>query len=864
MYDRELLYADVDAIVPQLEMELEPRISAPPPALPMPPTPRSLDVLVAWARDAQVASEARHASAVELHTCIERIHASTCVGLANLQSHTDGIKSAVNKLEEIASRELASMEDLLKRHELDLYVLSRIVIHPKLLGKAPEESETRQRTLGDYVSATKMRMVADVCGKELEQLQERYAATLQTEFHLSVDLADLVSEVEQTHLGPSTETLAQIQGAYPRLLDAVHKIEAQCLPDDNGWPVADKLSADDVAQLNTMAKGVSDDEATIVQSLDCLTSDRNELVHRHLNLVQDISSLQSDYAELGAALAEIDAAFSSPKLDGFKHLTRLKKMLWAYGASLIDGVRRSEFTRLFMDKAQRLAELMAQFSEAELVRRKEHAVHVMAQLPWEVVIDTHPPALDISTKRRETRSTHTFDREDITNFFQQLDALDAEISDADPSRSWSPVSEVRYELQQLADRLDHAQDTFTTIARRELQLDDDDVTEDGSEKSGAPPSPHRSQRDDEALRRQLVLAHERTQRLEAELARRTAEWSDERQALQLAADTAQSRLEASVRSDLAQSINDPVAAQLARLGERMRTLQVNGDAKDVERLRTDLANAQAQLGQRSNLWQDVRPLVARTKALQAYTRAPDALNLADLPQEVDDAELGEAETLAALRTLDAPQFYTEMYSRLEWLVAYARRWQKSSRSTQEKYNVLAAAAREKLSVAHFAPGCLALFLPTRSSSTHWAAFNVGDPNYYVRPTDSLAQYMAKHEWLVARITSVETCIAQPGNECVSAGTTYYLLDIEGYEDPAALLRSPGPVRRVSDPFHGAARTSRSSSLGGSAAPWQPRADAPQLALTVDGSAQKLATPRVPSTATQALTRIQRASSSVAP
>ncbi|CAD6897956.1 unnamed protein product [Tilletia controversa] len=73
------------------------------------------------------------------------------------------------------------------------------------------------------------------------------------------------------------------------------------------------------------------------------------------------------------------------RADGFRHLARLHHMLLAYGATLIELVRRASFNRLFLKSAQSVAELMALCSEREVERRKEwRSSGVGTILPWEV------------------------------------------------------------------------------------------------------------------------------------------------------------------------------------------------------------------------------------------------------------------------------------------------------------------------------------------------------------------------------------------------------------------------------------------------------------------------------------------------
>lgn len=811
-------------------------------------------MLDAWIQEVQKLIELQRHTAHEQHACIGRIQVSTHVALANLQAHTETIKQAVKTLEGIASREFGSMESLLKRYERDLMVLSRIPVEPRLLVKTTAMQSQQPRTLGDYVNAEETRDIAQRCGVEFSRLRERHADSLQIEFQLAVDLADLTTEVNHTHYAPSTETLAQIQYACASCLEHLREIEEQCrLEHDRKGPVVKNCTAEHIRALNEKAERVHTLQRQISQCLACLVSDRNELVYRHLNLVQDISSLQSDYADFGAMLTDIDAELTSPKLDGFKHLNRIKKMVWAYGASLIEAVRRSEFTPLFMKKAQHVAELMAQFTESERTAREEHAVQVASQLPWEPAIGTQPPSLDVSIRRRDSEDTSSLSREDLRVFFQQLDALEAELLKIDPQKSCNPVNEIRSELQGLVAHLDRAEDTFTSIAQREFQLRDDD-SDDGSEDQAR--SVSGSERIEDALRHQLALAQQRSERLEEELKRRTAEWSEERQALQRAASLAQSQLEANVNEQHAARSKAP--EQLAQISERLNKLSMD-DTNTVQQACDDLSRIQKRLQSEDQDWASIPPLLARVKALQTYACAADALN----PPKPFLEEMSSPEARAALRTLDPEQFYSDVHDRLEYLASVVRRLQKC-RNRSEKNNaaVTAAAAATtsgvQLSVADFVPGSLALFTP---SNGVWAAFQFGEPRFYLHITDRLAQTIKEREWLVARIVRIEAREAHHEDSIpLAPGTAYSLVDVEGWDDPQMLLKTTHVPDRASLGVDGSEPSPSRKSSGGShgsgvAAPWQPRANAPQRSLTVDGNARTMSTPRAPAAATDVLTRL---------
>lgn len=96
------------------------------------------------------------------------------IASSNLDINLLTISDTYESFAESAQTELRAQDDLLRNIDLDLEVISRVKIHPEFLSPAARRSQEngeRSRTLGDYVSNSKMKQVADNCatshGKEL-------------------------------------------------------------------------------------------------------------------------------------------------------------------------------------------------------------------------------------------------------------------------------------------------------------------------------------------------------------------------------------------------------------------------------------------------------------------------------------------------------------------------------------------------------------------------------------------------------------------------------------------------------------------------------------------------------------------------
>lgn len=74
---------------------------------------------------------------------------------------------------------------------------------------------------------------------------------------------------------------------------------------------------------------------------------KNRSIEHTISLLRQISSLQSDLSEIPSDLTSLEAELRNKA--GFSHLQRLHHMLYMYGATLVEVVRRKEFGECFDD-----------------------------------------------------------------------------------------------------------------------------------------------------------------------------------------------------------------------------------------------------------------------------------------------------------------------------------------------------------------------------------------------------------------------------------------------------------------------------------------------------------------------------------
>lgn len=609
VYNREFLYTDPTELAAELAEHtvLEPVPPMLDVELTFPPTPKSLEALVSWSAEIATLVATYEQSCHDLLERITLIARSLQVALANLRDHADNIEKGANALiDDVAQKELKRMHSLLQGYERDLCILAMVSIHPRLQstsaqmanaaatssttsaqnGNGPANGQSgltkpKHRTLGDYISKSKMSAVADACHRVYTELRERIER-IQTELSLvRNDTQGLSEEVQSTTPEVADETYQRAVEAQLRTQQLYAFICSTCSPDPQGWPVADKIDQETFDEIVRSSNELLLLDEVVREAVQRLTQDRNDILERSLHLLIDISAIQSEFTETGSLLAAVDADLHSNKLDGFKHLHRLKNMLWAYGATVVEVVRRREFAKHFLGKSQSLAELMAKVSASEWKRRQFYRSDVSSLLPWEVKgMDDKPPSLEITTPRVSSEGMADLGLADLQALYELLDHIDYQLREDSIDGVDSPIPEVKAALQALAAALQDLDDEFIHLVNHQLlnrQEQEDEASDDQGDESGSDTSIRARQR----LRRR--------QRLSAPLAAANAQELTQLRSELAAAKAAQEQAEHGLKAE--------TETRLVRLKTEIETLrrQVQTGKADVAKLEAEKREAEARI-----------------------------------------------------------------------------------------------------------------------------------------------------------------------------------------------------------------------------------------------------------------------------
>ncbi|PWN30187.1 hypothetical protein BDZ90DRAFT_229208 [Jaminaea rosea] len=672
VFSRDFLYADVDSIAQELAES--PNLARPVEAIDIvrPPTPRSLEALVAWTHQVLEAIHSHASTSRSHHEALCTIQRSTSVALLNLISHSGTVQTNGLSMKERNNAELSRMARLLEGYQRDFEILGLVQVHPRLAtsgnsggssnsgsrdSSTPNPASTNgsmpsssKRTLADYVSRVKMGAVADACFKVHSELRARLDELQGNADQLDADTLDVRHDIEGFSIAPSTETSDEAIHTQERAEDLAAFLVDTCAPDDNGWPVADKLQGDALGQVESAVEQLKALDQASREQVRRLTADKNDVIARSLAHLGDISSLQSDYADLAASMAAFQGELTSNRVDGFRHLQRLSNMLWAYGATVVETVRRREFSRHFLTKSQALAELMAKVSARERKRRGKYRTDVAGQLPWEVKgMDEAPPSLEISTTK-STGLTPELERADIDSLVQLIEEIETTLAKADQisgtSSEAAHLTQVKEALRQLVRRLDMMDEEFAVLVEDDLlgervEDDDEDAGSGHSDTSLAMTKRRARERtgtleyerkEKERLQREVQeLIHQMNQREKADLDRHQVELStlrtescsarNESRRLREQLDkerheaaTARAELEA-LRSDIEtererrinmsdELINLRKEAQAARKDSEQLRREALEESERAADLETQLHDAQAELEEARSARQD--------------------------------------------------------------------------------------------------------------------------------------------------------------------------------------------------------------------------------------------------------------------
>ncbi|KAI6044039.1 putative peripheral membrane protein [Pisolithus marmoratus] len=442
-------YLDIDLqdvlrelrVEPPLLLAIEEILSATPPYKPS-------QLATSYLRSAQVFLEHVNRMLATLH----KQHQATKIAFGSLELNVLSITNAFDGIAAATGKDLERQAASLASVDADLELIGQVEVHIEFMSPAVRkaiENGERRRTLGDYVSNIKMKQVAETCTRTHDDLRSQFSEAEK----LVMKLKDGTDSVRATVM--NVKIIEEAELSARRFYDAYGKVVE----------IAGVLESP-ASDGDTLLQEIKQLDIILRRQVEIITQFKNDYTEQCMTALQCISTLNVDLVQLPTTLSHLQAKFRAK--NSFSHIHRLHNMLYAYGATVIEIVRRKEFSRFFYQRAQSILEVMAKLSASERKRRQIYRGEVYGQLPFDTKGMEDPvPTIDFSPTGGKDQP-YSLEREDVDAFFNLLQNME-EFARSSPSPALlASVQEARLTLEKHVQKMDNLEPGFDRIAERSL------------------------------------------------------------------------------------------------------------------------------------------------------------------------------------------------------------------------------------------------------------------------------------------------------------------------------------------------------------------------------------------------------------
>ncbi|CAG8444414.1 17447_t:CDS:10 [Acaulospora morrowiae] len=357
------------------------------------------------------------------------------VALLNLNKHCCSVVEHYDSFHNYAEKEISRYENIIKSFPANMETLRRIKIHPEIQLSASSVINNKEpHSLADFVSQDKLVALAN---KGVEAFGQ-----------LSKEVTELNNEIRSIQQGTDVLRKKTYDSDFPKMEKALNHNKAYC---DVIKKTAEKLEKGVTRvqeQVAKLLKSKVDVEKNIeaignlanyqlkeyfpeIKKLDdyireqviffmkCKKATTSTLISN----LQQISCLESNIASIPSKLSRLESEVRT-KTQDYKLLAHVHQMPSAYAMTLIEIVRRKEYTKLLLAKSQQLAEIMAQFRDMEQKRRDRYRLDTKKYVPIKIpALDDSPPMCEISAVNMNDDRLPSFSKEDIQLFLNLIDQI---------------------------------------------------------------------------------------------------------------------------------------------------------------------------------------------------------------------------------------------------------------------------------------------------------------------------------------------------------------------------------------------------------------------------------------------------------
>ncbi|ORX33486.1 hypothetical protein BD324DRAFT_639538 [Kockovaella imperatae] len=515
----------------------------------------------------------------------------------NLNHHLALLDKEFNRFTQHAQAELATEASLLRHSRTDMAILPKIVIHESFLRKKDKEGPT---TLADYISARKMEQVRETCEASHEDHLTRFEGIVQ-----QIEELEAHSDAERRAFHSRTQVVAQeFAEGLEKMELAVHRVETLLTG------TASEGAAHDLMELD---RAMREDLVTLIAVKNDFTLE----VHLHIH---QVAQFQIRITQIAPPLGQLEKDLKTKS--AFPHLHRLNQLPFAYGVSVLEVVRRKEFSGALIHWVAKVQRALDDFLRQECERRLKVQEEILVQLPWQITVLEESMNVHVETEVEdgvEALAKVDITSADVDTLMQSFERL---ASDKDIASTFKTID---------VNPVNHLCDKLKSVIATSISPDQE------LEKIaiGLIPEP-KAERPDQSLSTQLRIVE-------------------------------QERAEAQAQLALLQKVHDAKLREMADVHEARETAMHNRQAElqdELVRLRTDLGEEMlarqalsTQLQQKND--EDETGVALQAELVQEKDRATDlGVRLQEALLDIDGLRNAEETLNCKIETLQTERLHT--------------------------------------------------------------------------------------------------------------------------------------------------------------------------------------------------------------
>lgn len=322
------------------------------------------------------------------------------LAVKNLQYHSNAILETFYEFNEHAQKEFKKHSALLTSFPNDLTTLSNIPIHNSIVGE--------NRKLDDFVPKEKLYAWVKRCQIAHDHLVSKTS-------QLAESMEDIKIGCEQSTLEITGIDFPKLEELMENTRDVIHKlesrqqtlerdaarVESQCRELDQSEDKSEQkiLAIEQLYKIHTTdyIPDITKCDRYIRETVLYFSDSKQHLTQVLKTKLQEISHYQSMIASLSPTISNLPNALNGQS-EALLQLLHVHRMAPAWGATLVEIVRRKEYVRIFLQKAKEMADILSQFRAQEQRRRDTFKTEIARYLPQGLIngLEDSPPYCEIS------------------------------------------------------------------------------------------------------------------------------------------------------------------------------------------------------------------------------------------------------------------------------------------------------------------------------------------------------------------------------------------------------------------------------------------------------------------------------------